>query len=67
MLAAFCARMDDWRTSSYLETDKPENVIFYKKFGFTVVVEAEVQGIPNWFMLRPGPHGVEGCRSGRTK
>src|SRR6185436_5975080 len=34
MLADFCARMDEGRTLSYLETDKSENVRFYQKFGF---------------------------------
>lgn len=53
MLAAFCQRMDDCRTLSYLETDKSENVRFYQKFGFTVIAEAEVLGVPNWFMSRP--------------
>jgi ribosomal protein S18 acetylase RimI-like enzyme len=53
MLAAFCARMEDCRTLSYLETDKSENVRFYQKFGFTVIAEAEVLGVPNWFMSRP--------------
>jgi hypothetical protein len=31
MLAAFCAYMDDCRMRSYLETDKAENVRFYRK------------------------------------
>lgn len=53
MLADFCARMDDCRTLSYLETDKCENVGFYQKFGFTVMAEAKVLGVPNWFMSRP--------------
>jgi len=53
MLADFCARMDDCRTLSYLETDKSENVRFYQNFGFTVIAETEVLGVPNWFMSRP--------------
>jgi ribosomal protein S18 acetylase RimI-like enzyme len=52
MLAGFCARMDDYGTQSYLETDKFENVRFYQKFGFTVIAEAEVLGVPTWFMSR---------------
>ena len=27
---------------------------FYEKFGFEVIAEQEVLGVPNWFMLRPG-------------
>lgn len=53
MLTDFCARVDDRRAAAYLETDKPENVKFYERFGFTVFDEAEVLGIPNWFMYRP--------------
>src|SRR5215472_7745276 len=41
-----------WHRQSYLETDKSENVRFYEKFGFTVIAEAEILGIPNWFMMR---------------
>src|SRR5262249_43580589 len=52
LLAAFCARMDEGRALSYLETDKGENVRFYQKFGFTVIGEAKVLGVPNWFMSR---------------
>jgi len=54
MLAQFCARMDDCAALSYLETDKFENVRFYQKFGFRVIEEASVLGIPNWFMSRLG-------------
>jgi ribosomal protein S18 acetylase RimI-like enzyme len=53
MLAHFCRRMDDCAALSYLETDKSENVGFYEKFGFTVVAEAKVLGVPNWFISRP--------------
>ena len=52
MLGAFCERMDQEQTLSYLETDKLENVRFYQKFGFKVIEEATVLDIPNWFMLR---------------
>jgi ribosomal protein S18 acetylase RimI-like enzyme len=54
MLTAFCAHMDAYGAFSYLETDRPENVRFYEKFGFMVGAEATVLGVPNWFMSRPG-------------
>ena len=53
MLTAFCAHMDAYGAFSYLETDKVENVRFYKKFRFAVIAEAEVMGVRNWFMSRP--------------
>lgn len=36
----------------YLETDRPEAVAFYRRFGFTVIDQAAVLGVPNWFMRR---------------
>jgi ribosomal protein S18 acetylase RimI-like enzyme len=53
MIDDFCARMDQLQTLSYLETDKFENIGFYQQFGFTVIAEAEVLRVPNWFMSRP--------------
>ena len=52
MLSAFCASIDAYGAVAYLETDKGENVRFYQKFGFTVIAEAEVLDVPNWFMCR---------------
>lgn len=52
MLAGFCADMDGERALSYLETDKAKNVGFYQRFGFSVIAEAEVLGVTNWFMSR---------------
>ena len=54
MMADFCARMNEQSALSYLETDKFQNVRFYQKFGFSVVAEAEILRVPNWFMSRPG-------------
>jgi len=36
----------------YLETDKPENINFYEKFGFVVEHEEELIGTPTWYMSR---------------
>jgi ribosomal protein S18 acetylase RimI-like enzyme len=52
LMRAFCARMDASGEVAYLETDKEINVRFYERFGFEVVGEQEVIGVPNWFMLR---------------
>jgi RimJ/RimL family protein N-acetyltransferase len=52
MLTAFCALVDAEHAVAYLETDKPINVRFYERFGFEVVGEADVIGVPNWFMAR---------------
>jgi len=52
MMERFCARMDSEGEVAYLETETPENVRFYQRFGFETVEEAEVLGNPNWFMRR---------------
>ncbi len=52
MMQVFCAQMDAAREDAYLETDKPQNVRFYERFGFKVVGEQEVLGVTNCFMLR---------------
>ena len=59
MMQVFCAQMDAACEDAYLETDKPENVRFYERFGFQVVGEQEVLGVTNYFMLRrpEGRHG----------
>jgi site-specific DNA-adenine methylase len=52
LLAEYCRRLDHRRMLSYLETDKPENVRLYKRFGYHVTAEAEVLGVTSWFMTR---------------
>ena len=63
MMAEFCARMDHGRALSYLEPDRAENVRFYQRFGFVVIAEARVLGVPNWFMSRPAAPAAAGSRS----
>ncbi|MBI1886713.1 MAG: GNAT family N-acetyltransferase [Chloroflexi bacterium] len=53
MLERFCGLVDARGDMAYLETDKPENVPFYQKFGFETVDEADVPGVHSWFMVRP--------------
>jgi ribosomal protein S18 acetylase RimI-like enzyme len=52
LLRVFCARVDAAGEDAYLETDKLINVRLYERFGFEVVGEQEILGIPNYFMLR---------------
>ena len=42
------------RTGSvgYLETDRPENVRFYRHYGFETTREIDVAGVPNYLMRR---------------
>lgn len=55
MMVAFCALVDATRDMAYLETDKPENVKFYSRFGFETIDETTILGVRNWFMRRPPP------------
>ncbi len=52
LLGDLCARLDDHAANGYLETDKPENVRLYRRFGFELQAKQDVLGIRNWFMVR---------------
>ena len=52
LMEVFRAQVDASGEEAYLETDKPGNVRFYERFGFEVIGEQDVLGVPNWFMLR---------------
>lgn len=41
------------KAAGYLETDRPENAEFYKKFGFVVRHQETLLGTPTWYMWRP--------------
>lgn len=46
-------RLDAIGVDGYLETDRPEAVPFYQRFGYTVTERADILGVPCWFMRRP--------------
>jgi GNAT superfamily N-acetyltransferase len=52
MLKALCSRIDEYGESAFLETDKPESVRFYARFGFAVIAREQVLGTTNWWMRR---------------
>ena len=60
LLVDYCHRLDHAGLLSYLETDKPENVRLYERFGFLVTGEADVIGVKNWFMTREATPPAEG-------
>ncbi|WP_309102796.1 GNAT family N-acetyltransferase [Microbacterium sp.] len=53
LLARHASRLDAVGAVGYLETDRPEAIGFYQRFGYAVVGEADVLGVPTWFMRRP--------------
>jgi ribosomal protein S18 acetylase RimI-like enzyme len=53
LMGLYCDDLDRTATSGYLETDRPQNVAFYQRFGFEVTHEISVLGVPNFLMRRP--------------
>jgi GNAT superfamily N-acetyltransferase len=66
LLAEYCRRLDAAAEIGYLETDRAENVPFYARQGFETVGEAEVLGVPNWFMRRRPRRGLGARAAARS-
>lgn len=56
VMRLLCDAMDADGEVAFLETETPENVVFYRRLGFEVVSEAHLTGLDLWFMRRP-PRG----------
>ena len=53
ILSHLVQRADDDRVDCYLENPNSRNVPLYQRFGFQIVREKPVIGVPVWFMWRP--------------
>jgi ribosomal protein S18 acetylase RimI-like enzyme len=53
-------QLDAASAVGYLETDRPQNVGFYERFGYQVVGDDTVLGVANWYMRRPPQLGAPG-------
>ena len=53
MMEHYCKHVDEFGMAAYHETDRPQNVKFYERFGFKVVREESINGVPNWYLKRP--------------
>lgn len=53
LMKCYIEYLERERIAGYLETDRPENVEFYKKFGFVLRRQEELIGTPTWYMWRP--------------
>jgi ribosomal protein S18 acetylase RimI-like enzyme len=53
LMNRYIEHLEQQGMAGYLETDRPENVEFYKKFGFLVQREEQLIGAPTWYMWRP--------------
>lgn len=52
LLGRLCDHLDRQRGLGYLETDLPENVRLYRRFGFETLASEPVIGVTHWFMQR---------------
>ena len=52
VMTKLCDAMDDAGEIAFLETETAPNVVFYRRLGFEVVSQAELPGLPLWFMRR---------------
>jgi len=57
VMTRLCEAMDAEGEIAFLETETPENVVFYRRLGFEVVSQAELPGLPLWFMRREPRNG----------
>ena len=53
LLERFAVLVDKAGQPAFLETDRPENVRLYERFGFSVISEAPALGVHCYFMWRP--------------
>ncbi len=53
LMTIYCNDLTQKKEMGYLETDRPENIPFYEKFGFSIIEELPVLGVPTWLMQRP--------------
>jgi GNAT superfamily N-acetyltransferase len=55
LMERYLEQLERENAAGYLETDRSENVEFYKKFGFVVKHEERLIDTPTWYMWRaPG-------------
>ena len=52
LMERYCAHQDATGHMGYLETDRPGNVEFYRRFGFETSETVAVLGVTNYFMRR---------------
>ena len=53
LMTRYCEALATAGEPGYLETDRLENVVFYRRFGFETTEEIPVIGVTNYFMSRP--------------
>ena len=57
LMEYYCSHIDKLGMAAYHETDRPENVKFYERFGYEVIGEETILDFPNWYFWRPAAPG----------
>ncbi len=52
---------DQRQVNCYLETANPANLPLYERFGFKIIGEEKIIGVPTWFMER-SPRSISNCK-----
>ena len=52
LMERYCEQVDRSGDGGYLETDRPKNVSFYRRFGFETIAETPVIGVVHYLMWR---------------
>ncbi len=52
LMEYYLNHVDQHGMAAYHETDRPENVQFYERFGYEVIGEETILDFPNWYMWR---------------
>ena len=52
LMKPYCDELDNLGMEGYLETDRPENVPFYNRYGFITTQELPILGVTNFLMRR---------------
>lgn len=52
LMERYCEEINRTGLPGYLETDRPENIEFYERFGFEVAGTAMATGVETYFMRR---------------
>lgn len=59
LMTYYCHQVDSEKMAAYHETDQPQNVRFYEKFGYKTLEKKPIFGVTNWFLWREPKQGKQ--------
>ena len=59
LMEHYCKRVDSEVLPAYHETDQTQNVKFYEKFGYKVILKEPNLDLPNWYLWREGKSNTQ--------